>query len=177
MSEVRGRYITSAGFLMSLYPKQRVEADRLLYAQTGKHFYELEPEGWYDTKWIKLFLDKYVEASPSGDNALITFGRKIYPAIKSKLPEHLKTPLDYLRFETEGYVQAHKGPDVRPRKILIALDGEFIVQALVPQWHNSKMYEGVFLGILEMCGVKTGKVTKETILESKESIVEFHVTW
>jgi hypothetical protein len=52
-----------------------------------------------------LFLDKYVEASISGDKALVTFGRRIYPTIKAGLPSHLKTALDFLKFETEGYIQ------------------------------------------------------------------------
>lgn len=177
MSEVRGKYISLAGSLMSLYPKQRTEIDSLLFEQTGKHHNELEPEEWYDTKWIKLFLDKYVEASLSKDTALVTFGRKIYPTIKASLPPQLKTPLDFLRFETEGYMQAHKGPDVKPRKILKATEGEFIVQAVMPQWHNARMYEGVYLGILEMCGIKTGRVEKNTIQEARENIVEFRVTW
>jgi hypothetical protein len=177
MSEVRGKYITLAGSLMSLYQKQRTEADTALFAKTGKHFNELDPEGWYDTQWVKLFLDKYVEASLSGDNALITFGRRIYPTIKAGLPPQLKTTLDFLKFETEGYIQAHKGPDVKPRKIIKAVEGDFIVQTIVPQWHNAKMYEGVFLGILEMCGVKNGKVLRQTIQESGVNIVEFHVTW
>jgi hypothetical protein len=177
MSEVRGKYITLAGSLMSLYPKQRTEADTMLFAQTGKHFNELEPEGWYDTKWVKLFLDKYAEASLSGDNALKTFGRRIYPTIKAGLPSHLKTTLDFLKFETEGYMHAHRGPDVKPRTIIKANEGEFIVQAIVPQWHNSKMYEGVFLGILEMCGNKDGKVTRKPVPEKGDNIVEFHISW
>ena len=78
MPEVRGKYITLAGSLMSLYPKQRTEANAVLFGETGKHYNELDTEGWYDTKWIKLFLDKYVEASLGGDNALITFGCRKY---------------------------------------------------------------------------------------------------
>lgn len=177
MSEVKGKFIILAGHLMALYSKQLTDADNMLYAKTGKHYKELDPEGWYDTKWIKLFLDKYAEGSISGDNALIKFGRRIYPTIKLQLPPHLKTVLDYLKFESEGFTQAHKGPDVKPRKILKAVNGEFIVQTNVPDWHNLKLYEGVFLGILEMCGEKNGKVIKKTIQDSKPNIVEFRIIW
>lgn len=174
MSQVRGKYITMAGRMMSLYKKQRDEADSLLFKETGKRYNELGPEDWYDTKWVKLFLDKYMEGSISGINALVTFGKQIYPSIKAVLPPHLKTPLDYLKFETEGYTGAHKGPDVKPRKIIKAVDGEFIVEAFVPDWHYPKMYEGIFLGILEMCGVRSGKVI---ITEKGGGFTEFKIVW
>ncbi len=179
MSEVRGKYITMVASLMSLYTKQRTEADTMLFNQTGKHYNELEPEGWYDIKWANLFLDKYVEASLSGNNALVTYGRRIYPTIKQKngLPSHLKTVLDFLKYETEGYIQSHRGPDIKPRTIIKAVEGEFIVQGLVPPWYKAKLLEGVFLGILEMCGERNGKVVSKPIPEKEDNIVEFYVTW
>jgi len=177
MSEVRGRFITLAGSLMSLYPVKREEADALLFAQTGKHYKELEPEGWFDTKWIKLFLDKYVEASLTGTGALVTFGRKIYPTIKATLPKHLKTPLDFLKFENETFLSSHKGPDVKPRKYIKSTEGNVIIQATVPSWNHSKLYEGVYVGILEMCGVKNGKVVLTKIQEKGDGITEYHITW
>jgi len=177
MSEVRGKYITLAGSLMGLYPQKRAEVDTLLFAQTGKHYNELEPEGWYDTKWIKMFLDKYVEASTTGANAVVTFGRKIYPTIKAGLPHNLKTPLDFIKFEAEGFLSAHRGPEIKPRKFIKTTEGDVIIQAVVPPWHNSKMYEGVYIGILEMCGVKNGKVVQTKSQEKGDGITEFHITW
>ncbi len=50
MAQVKGKFITLTGFLMALYQKPREDADQILYQQVGKHWNELEPEGWYDTK-------------------------------------------------------------------------------------------------------------------------------
>lgn len=81
----------------------------------------------------------------------------VYPTIKrtAGLPPSLKTPLDFLKFEAEGLLANHRGADVRPRKFMKAVDREVVVDAPAPD-ERSKLYEGVFLGILEITGVKTG---------------------
>ena len=55
-------------------------------------------------------------------------------------------------------------------------DGHVIVQAPAPGY-NSKLYEGVYLGILEMCGVKTGKVIQTQSQENGDPTSEFDITW
>ncbi|MDY6794583.1 MAG: hypothetical protein SWK76_04780 [Actinomycetota bacterium] len=56
MAEIRGKCVTLAGSLMSLYPDARAKDDEVLYRRTGKHWDELEPDGWYDTDTYKVFL-------------------------------------------------------------------------------------------------------------------------
>lgn len=178
MAEVKGKYITMIATLMSMYEKEKKEADASLFDQLGKHYDELTPEGWYDIKWIILFLNAYVRASPSKEYALVTFGRQVYPALKKAnlLPTHLKTPLDYIKFEAEGFSRDHKGPEVKPRKFIKAVDKDVIVEAPSPGY-NSKMFEGVYLGILEMLGIKTGKVVQTKSQEKGDNTSEFHITW
>ena len=65
MAKLKGKFITLAGSLMSLYKKEREIADRDLYAKVHKHWNELEPEGWYDTSLFSLFLESYAKASIS----------------------------------------------------------------------------------------------------------------
>lgn len=178
MAQVKGRYITMVGMLMGVYKDARKEADDLLFAKTGKHFNELEPEGWYDTKWTQTFLDAYIHASPSKELAIVTFGRQIYPALKrlKLLPAHLKTPLDFIKNEAETFFTTHKGPDVIPRKFIKAVDKEVLVEAPAPGY-NSKVNEGVFLGILDMLEIKTGKVVQTKSQEKGDKTSEFHITW
>ncbi len=44
-AEVRGKFITLAGHLMSLFKEGLKSADDELYRKTGKHYNELDPEG------------------------------------------------------------------------------------------------------------------------------------
>lgn len=178
MAQVKGKFITLAGTLMSLYSAQRTEADKILFSKTGKHWNELDPEGWYDTRFFHLFMETYAKASPTGYRAIITLGKNVYPTIKKTagLPPHLKTPLDFIKFEAEGFMANHSGADVKPRKFLKAEDREVIVQAPAPGY-NPVLYEGVFLGILEMCGVTTGKVVQTKSQDKGDGTSEFHITW
>jgi len=177
MAQVRGKFITLTGALMSLYPEELAQADRALFQKVKKHWHELEPEGWYDTSLIGLFMDAYVKASPSKEKALVTLGRKIYPTIKKT--EHLPTfsnPLEFLKYEAEGFLAGHRGNDVKPRHFLRAQQGDVLVEAFAPGY-NSKVNEGVFLGILEMCGVNNPKVIQTKCQEKGDNTSEFHITW
>ena len=178
MAEVKGRSITLTGTLMSLCPRQLDQADTLLIARCGKHWNELDPEGWYDTLSWGDFMDAYAKASISGDRALVTIGRNIYPTIKKAggLPPALKTPLDLIRYEAQGFLTEHRGADVKPRKFIKAVDREVVVEAPAPGY-NSRLYEGVFLGILEICGVTAGRVEQTKSQEKGDATSEFHVMW
>lgn len=178
MAELRGKWITLAGSFMTLYKDQQKKADEYLFSQTGKHWNEVDQEGWYDTKIFGRFLDCYAEGSITGEKALVTLGRQIYPTIKKTvgLPPQLKTAFDLMKFEAEGFLQNHRGFDVKPRKFVKVEDRDIVVQAPAPGY-NAKLYEGVYLGILELCGVKSGKVVMSQSMKSGDTTDEFHITW
>jgi hypothetical protein len=170
MAEVKGKFIQLAADLMGAYPKAVDKADAFMKGLTGKTSRDLDPEGWYDTKIFAAFMDAYIEASVTGERALVTLGKKVYPKIKktSGLPPHLKTPLDFIKFEADGFLANHRGNDVKPRTFVKAIEGHVVVNAPAPGYHP-RLFEGVYLGILEMAGVKTGNcVMKGT---------EFEITW
>lgn len=79
MIEMRGKFITLAGSLMSLYPAQREKADAVLFTRAGKHWYELDPQGWYDTDVYQVFIDTYCESSVTGEKAIYTLGQNYFP--------------------------------------------------------------------------------------------------
>jgi hypothetical protein len=178
LAEVKGRFITLAATLMSLHPRKLDQADTLLMATCGKHWNELDPDGWYDTSSCAVFMDAYAKASVAGERALVTLGRHIYPTMKKAggLPPALNTPLDLIRFEAEGFLAEHRGADVKPRKFLKAVDHDVVVEAPSPGY-NSRLYEGVVLGILEICGVTTGKVEQTRSQEKGDATSEFHIMW
>lgn len=174
MAEVKGKFITLAGNLMTLYEKYQQIADEKLYKNIGKHFNQLDPEGWYDTKYFNTFMEEYAKGSPTGEFAIVTLGRNIYPTIKKTagLPPDIKTPLDLIIFEAKGFELAHRGADVKPRKFIKKRDGHVIVQAPAPGY-SQKLYEGVFRGILEMYDIKTGKV----IMTKGAPVFEYDISW
>ena len=102
--------------------------------------------------------------------------RVLTPVETKHPPEYELTPSDLLKFEGEGFLQNHSGPGVKPRTFIKAVDGEVIVQAPAPGY-PSTFFEGVFLGILEMCGVTTGKVVQVQSEEKGDPFTEFHITW
>ncbi len=81
MAEIKGRIIILCGRLMSLYKNELKQADDYLYKRIGIHYKELEPNGWYGTKILCTFMDKYSEASITKEQALVTLGRMIFPLI------------------------------------------------------------------------------------------------
>jgi hypothetical protein len=177
MAQVKGKFIGLAGQLMSLYKADLAKADGVLYQKTKKHYDELEPEGWYETSLFDLFMETYAKASPTGERAIITLGRRVYPTIKNSvgLPP-VTDPLEFLKLEAEFFMTEHKGPDVRPRKIITAEKGRFIVEAPAPGY-NCALFEGVFLGILDMLDVQTGKVVQNKCEKRGDATCEFEVTW
>jgi len=178
LAEVKGRFITLTGTLMSPWRRQLDQADTLLMAKCGKRWNELDPEGWYDTSSCGVFMDAYAKASVAGDRALVTLGRNIYPAIKQAggLPKTLQTPLDCIRYEAEGFLANHRGAGVTPRKFIKAVDHDVVVEAPAPGY-SSRFYEGVFLGILELCGATTGRVEQTKSQEKGDPTSEFHIMW
>ena len=157
MAQVKGKFIKLAGFLM--LPAELKIANEYLQGLLGKTHKDLDDEEWYDTSIFDKFMKTCEASSLSKDKIYVTIGKKVYPTIKrtTGLPPHLVTPLDFIKFEADGFLMNHQGAGVTPRKFIKAVDKEVIVEAKAPGY-NSKLYEGVWLGILEMCDVKTGKV-------------------
>ncbi len=178
MAQVKGLGIVLISMLMGVYQNERKEADDLFFAETGKHIDEVDPEDWYDTKWIKFLLDAYVKASPSKEFALVTFGKQMYPTLKrgNMLPTHLKTPLDYIKYDAEFYFSVHKGPDVLPKKIIKSTSNEIIIEATTPGY-DSKVNIGIFLGIFKVLQINTAKVVQTKSQEKGDNTSEFHMIW
>ncbi len=169
MATVKGMFIKLVGNMM--LPNEQKIANEYLQKELGVTHTQVEDEGWYDTGILDKFMSICVQHSTTKEYTYIIIGKKIYPTIKklTGLPEHLKTPLDFIKFEAEGFLLNHQGSDVLGRKIIKAVDKEVVIQAKAPGY-NSKLYEGVYLGILEMCGVKSGQV-KNTGNDT------FQITW
>lgn len=178
MAQVKGKFITLTGQLMSLYPDYLNLADSVIFSKLNKHWNQLDPEGWYDTSLFNLFMNTYAKASPCSDSAIVNVGKHVYPLIKrtAGLPSNLLTPLDYIKYEADGFLANHKGGDVVPRRIIKAVDRDVIIEACAPGY-NSILYVGVYLGILTMCGIKTGKVEQTKSQEKGDKVSEFHITW
>ncbi len=175
MVKVHGKYITFCARLMTLYKDAQKKADEQLFNKIGKHYEELEPEGWYDIELIDLFMNAYKEASPTGRNAMVTMGRKIYPILKRTvgLPD-FKSPLEAFQYESETFLMDHKSDEnsvVIPRKILKSENGQVIIQAPSPGY-DILLFKGVYIGILELFGIRTGKVE---LIDEAQGI--FEITW
>ena len=178
MAEVKGKFITMTGNLMSSYPRKLEAANAVLLARTGKSWNELDPEGWYDTSLFSLFIEAYAENLPSRDEAIVTLGKKVYPTIKRTvgLPPYLKTPLDFITYEAEGFLANHRGAGVVPREFVRIAEKHVIVRAKAPGY-SAKLYEGVYLGILMMCGVAQAKVAQTKSTERGDATDEFDIRW
>jgi hypothetical protein len=178
MTEVRGKFITLAGSLMSLYPEQREIADKALYAKTGKHWNELDPEGFYEVAVYQVFLDAYCEASVTGEGALLTLGKNYFPTINKLggIPEDIDNALDLIIFSTRSFADDHRGPGIRPIKVITADKGDVILD--IPDCgYDCRLGEGVYLGILGMYGIDSGSVEQTKCIKQGSPSCEFHISW
>jgi hypothetical protein len=176
--EVRGKFITLAGSLMSLYPEQREKADAALVTRTGKHWNELDPQGFYDTEIYKIFLDAYCEGSVTGEKALLTLGKNYFPTIQKLggIPEDIDNPLDMIIFSTRSFADDHKGPGIRPIRVLKADEGDVVLE--IPDCgYDCRLGEGVYLGILSMYGIENASVEQEKCLRKGNTTCQFHISW
>ncbi len=159
MAEIKGKFITLTGMLMSDKEEILAKANEYLEDETGCTHLELDPEDYYDTSLWDHFMKVYSNSYDNPKQAMIDLGKRIYPTIKrtSGFPEHLKTPLDFVKYEAEGFLENHNGDDVIPRKISNEQETEITMHAPAPGYDES-LYIGVWLGILEMVGITTGEV-------------------
>ena len=177
-AEVRGNIINLTGILMNNYPEVQKMAGETLKKQSGRDWQTATFEDWFETKYWDLFIRTFAQASPGKEQALVGLGRKIYPMIKKTqgFPEGIDTPLKALQFEAQGFLLHHRGPDVKPRRFLKASEGDVVVDAQAPGYH-CHVYEGVFLGILDLYGIKTAKVVQTECVRHGAAACQFHITW
>ncbi|MEM7184651.1 MAG: hypothetical protein AAF518_27395 [Spirochaetota bacterium] len=180
MAEVKGKFITLSCSLLETKPKAKEAALAEVKARTGKEFNELEPEGWYDASVMQAVFQS-IEANSStllAKAAIKLIGEKVYPTIEQTvgLPQDFKTPLDFLKFEAEGFKQNHRGSDVIQRTIIKAEEGSVVINAPSPGY-SCILIEGVFSGILKMAGINTGKVIQTKCVKEGHDTCEYHITW
>jgi len=161
MAEIKGKFITLTGVLMSAKPEVLSKSNEQLQNDIGLNHLELDPEDFYDTKYWQLFISNYSNTFADPKKAIIDLGKRVYPTIKRTvgLPDHLKTALDYVKYEAEGFLANHSGDDIIPRNIIEESDNHIIMYAPAPGYDET-LYIGVWLGILEMCDIFSGKVEK-----------------
>jgi len=135
---------------------------------TGVSWTELDPGGWYDTRRFDAFMKKYTEGSITREGAIVTLGRRV--------PDRVQTPLQAVEYEAEGFLENHRGSDVVPRRFLRLRNGDVLVEAVAPGY-DSRLYVGVFKGILEMREVPDGQVVQTRSQERGDPVSEFRITW
>jgi len=161
-AEVKGKFFQLAAQLMTSVSEKHLKlANKALVDILGLAWNELDPEEYYPTTLFGLFVDTYAQAVGNADDAIIRLGKRVYPTIKCTvgLPDCLKTPKEFIKFEAAGYLLNHQGTDIISRKIIEETDNSITMYA-PSVGYNEKLYEGVWLGILEMINVNTGRVEK-----------------
>jgi len=149
--------------------KELARANKYLVETVGVEHKDIEDEAWYECEVFNRFKDIAIENSISGQRLYYLIGTRVYPTIKESagMPPHLVTPLDFIKFEAEGYLLNHLGDEIKPREIIKAIDGEVLMEASTPGY-NPDFMRGVYAGILKMCGVENFNV--EYVGDDKYSI-------
>ncbi len=180
MADVKGKYITMACRLLETKPEAKKAALQSVKNLTGKEYNELDQEGWYDGKVLESIFQAIREYStPIIANAAIKLiGQKIFPSIDQTvgLPKHLKTPLDFIKYDIESFKNDHRGSDVKQRKIIEAQEGKVLMEATSPGY-DCTLIEGVFLGILNMCGVKNKEVIQTKCVKKGDQDCVYLIKW
>lgn len=180
MAKIKGKFITMACFLLESKPEVKEEAKQRIKEMTGKEWNQLEPEGWFDVSVLEAVF-KSVEkhhGSIMGWAWIKTMGKRVYPTIDETvgLPKDLKTPLDWLRWEGNSFLDDHQGDDVVPRKFLVTDPGHVVVEAVSPGY-NCAFIDGVYEGILDICKIKNYKVVQTRCLRKGDPVCEYDITW
>ncbi len=180
MAELRGKFISLACCLLQTEPHIKEAAREAVVWMTGVAPDELDPEGWYDTQVLAEVL-KAIETHSTPLVAWATIkviGQNVYPLIKATtgLPKDLRTALEFLAFEAQGFLYSHRGADIVPRKFMKLEDGHIIVEALSPGY-SCILIEGVFEGILRMCSVRSGRVTQPKCMLKGDPACVYDVRW
>lgn len=180
MAQSKGKFITMACLVLGLNEAAKADVFQKVKGLTGQEWDQLEHEGWYDTSVINaVFQVAEKHYGPVMAWAAIkTMGRQIFPTIDKTvgLPKHLKTPLDWLKWEGNTFLDDHRGPDVVPRKFIKTDPGHVVVEAISPGY-NCLLVEGVYEGILKMCGVKDYAVTQTRCVKDGDPVCEYDIRW
>lgn len=180
MAEIKGKFVTLAFNFISTKPAAQQAAVVKVQALTGKHPRELEPEAFYDTRVLEAVFAavKETENETISWIALRVIGREVYYEIKWTvgLPDHLKTPLDFIKFEAEGFLANHRGADVQPRRIISAEEGHVVIQALSPGY-DCAFIEGVYEGILRMHKIYDPRVVQTKCVKKGDKVCEYDISW
>ena len=165
---------------METKPQAKEAALQGVKKLSGKEYNELDPEGWYSSEVLESIFQSIREHSnPIAANASIKLiGQKIFPTLDQTvgLPKHLKTPLDFLKYDSESFKNDHRGSDVKPRKIIEAKEGRVLIEAMSPGY-DCTLNEGVYLGILKMCNINTGDVTQTKCIKKGDQVCEYLIKW
>lgn len=181
MAEIKGKFINLAYNFLKTKPTAQQAAAAAIERRTGSNPGELNPEQFYDTK----ALDEVFQAVLNNEEgirakaALKTIGQEVYYEIKwtAGLPEHLQSPVDYVKYEAEGFLANHRGSDIVPRKFIEAQDGHCVVEAPSPGY-DCTWIEGVYEGILRMCGkLKTANVTQTKCVKNGDPTCVYDIKW
>ena len=180
MAEVKGKFIMLACSLLETKPEAKMAALSSVRTMTGKEWDALDPEGWYDTKVMGSVLQAIVDnTSPLlGWAAIKVIGRRVFPTIQSTvgLPSNLNTPMDFITYDAQTFLENHRGVGLVPRKVIKAEPGLVIMEAPSPGYSCS-LIEGVYEGILIMCDIRNGKVKQSQCVTKGDPTCEYVVTW
>lgn len=180
MAEVKGKFIMLACSLLETKPAAKEAALAKVQELTGVPYTELDPEGWVDTKvFDAVFQSIEDNTSPMLAWAAIrNIGTEVYPTIEKTagLPKDLNEPIDFIKFEAAGFLDNHRGSEVVPRKFIKTDKGDVVVEAPSPGY-NCALIEGVFDGILKMCGISGGKVSQTRCVRKGDHTCEYHIQW
>ena len=181
MGQIRGKFVDMVINYISSRPDIQEKAKQGVLNLTGHHPSQLEPDGWYDAKVLNSVFET-IRANTdriSADIMIQVAGMEIYYVLKetADLPPGLDTALDWIKFEADGFLANHKGPDVVPRKFIKAENGHVIVDAPSPGY-DCTFIEGCFMGILRMNKQYDGKVTQtKCVKKNGDSTCVFDIRW
>ena len=180
MAQIKGKFITMACSLLELNPEAKAEALHEVKSLTGKEWNQLEPEGWYDTSVYEAIFqitEKHY-GSLMAWSAIKVMGRRVYPTIAKTVgfPEELHTPLDWLKWEGNSFLDDHKGKDVVPRKFIRTDPGHVVVEGISPGY-NCILIEGVYEGIFGMCNITNYTVKQTRCVKKGDPVCEYDITW
>lgn len=169
-----------AGFAMASFEKEREKADEWLKSEIGLSWRDLDPNKLYDLEIFVKFLEVYAEASPTREKAYRTTGTRVFPTAKREemLPPNLSGPIDFLQVEFDLYLRSLEGPNIHPRKLLQATDGDVRIEVKNPPYRAfDLLMEGVFLGAVSMAGVKNAEIEQTKCALRGDDVCEYRITW
>ena len=180
MAEVKGKFIMLACDLIKSKPVAREAAIAAVNRMTGRDPSALDPEGWYDTSVFDAVFSAVEDNHKGimGWAAIVVIGQLVYPTIKATagLPDFHDDPVEFIKFEAEGFLANHRGAEVVPRKFIKAEQGHVIVEAPSPGY-NCALIEGVFDGILKMCHIHDAVVKQTKCVKRGDPTCEYNIKW